>query len=594
MYAGAPGTFLLEECLRGGMATMTWFLREIGDRFEAKADVEAYEAEAREVPPGSDGLVLVPYWNGVMSPYWNGGATGAIVGWHWGHGKAELFRAVEEGIAFEFRLAMDGVQKATGQTIEEYVILGGGSNSDLWCQIMADVLGAPVVRAHTVEATNLGAGILGAYGLDWYDSVEDAAAAMTDVAERFEPDSRTSGVYDRIFTEVYTPLYPALRDPLDRLARIRADGDASAGGVVSAGRVVDPRRGRDGLRARDPAARGRLRGRAVGHVARRPPHRGRARGTRTRARTCSSRRGSSSSRATSCRGPRRRRPRGHRRRLGRRPRGGSAGTRRAGPDARRAAHEQGLLARRGGPRPPAARGAARPRRRARGELPPVVAVGGPCKANEVAAGRWTASIFGCADRSVAEEAAASIRTDAYRAAVTDDEPGVEICAPMKNVYAIALGLADGLEERDGEPYHDLKAATFARALQEMVVLSAMVGARRETAMGLAGAGDLEVTGLSGRNKVYGSRIGRGEQPSEALDAMAAAEQTVEGVRPRSSPATSSTSATPPPGTNCRCFAPCSRSSTTIPTRWRGWPRPCCHDATAAGVRSAAGRATMET
>ncbi len=227
MDAGAPGTFLLEECLRGGMATMTWFLREIGDRFEAKADVEAYEAEAREVPPGSDGLVLVPYWNGVMSPYWNGGATGAIVGWHWGHGKAELFRAVEEGIAFEFRLAMDGVQKATGQTIEEYVILGGGSNSDLWCQIMADVLGAPVVRAHTVEATNLGAGILGAYGLDWYDSVEDAAAAMTDVAERFEPDSQTSGVYDRIFTEVYTPLYPALRDPLDRLARIRADGDAT-------------------------------------------------------------------------------------------------------------------------------------------------------------------------------------------------------------------------------------------------------------------------------------------------------------------------------------------------------------------------------
>jgi glycerol-3-phosphate dehydrogenase (NAD(P)+) len=163
------------------------------------------------------------------------------------------------------------------------------------------------------------------------------------------------------------------------------------------------------------------------------------------------------------------------------------------------------------------------------QLPPIVAVGGPCKANEVAAGRWTASIFGCADRSVAEEAAASIRTDAYRAAVTDDESGVEICAPMKNVYAIALGLADGLQERDGEPYHDLKAATFARALEEMVALTALVGGRAETPMGLAGAGDLEVTALSGRNKVYGARIGRGEKPSDALDAMAAAEQTVEGV-----------------------------------------------------------------
>jgi glycerol-3-phosphate dehydrogenase (NAD(P)+) len=163
------------------------------------------------------------------------------------------------------------------------------------------------------------------------------------------------------------------------------------------------------------------------------------------------------------------------------------------------------------------------------ELPPVVAVGGPCKANEVAAGRWTATIFGCSDRAVAEEVARTVRTDAYRADVTDDEPGVEICAPMKNVYAIALGLADGLQERDDLPYHDLKAATFARALREMMVLSELVGARPETATGLAGAGDLEVTGLSGRNKVYGSRIGRGEQPTAALDAMAAAEQTVEGV-----------------------------------------------------------------
>lgn len=163
------------------------------------------------------------------------------------------------------------------------------------------------------------------------------------------------------------------------------------------------------------------------------------------------------------------------------------------------------------------------------ELPPIVAVGGPCKANEVAAGRWTAAIFGCADLSVAEESARSVATDAYRAATTDDEPGVEICAPMKNVYAIALGLADGLEERDGQPAHDLKAATFAQAVRELVVLAELVGGRVETAVGLAGVGDLEVTGLSGRNKVYGSRIGRGEPAADALAAMVAAEQTVEGV-----------------------------------------------------------------
>jgi sugar (pentulose or hexulose) kinase len=60
---------------------------------------------------------------------------------------------------------MEGIQAVTGQRIDEYVILVGGSNSDLWCQIMADVLGAPVIRAHTAEATNLGAGVLCAYGV---------------------------------------------------------------------------------------------------------------------------------------------------------------------------------------------------------------------------------------------------------------------------------------------------------------------------------------------------------------------------------------------------------------------------------------------
>jgi xylulokinase len=162
-----------------------------------------------------------------MSPYWDGSATGVIVGWHWGHGREQLFRAIEERIAYEFRLAMNGVEAATGQRIGEYVILGGGSQSGLWCQIMADVLGAPVVRAHTAEATNLGAGILGAYGVGWYDSVEGAAAAMTDVAERFEPDSATARTYDRLFEEVYRPLYPAVQEPLQRLARLRAEADAA-------------------------------------------------------------------------------------------------------------------------------------------------------------------------------------------------------------------------------------------------------------------------------------------------------------------------------------------------------------------------------
>ena len=163
------------------------------------------------------------------------------------------------------------------------------------------------------------------------------------------------------------------------------------------------------------------------------------------------------------------------------------------------------------------------------ELPPIVAIAGPVKANECAAGEPTATIFGCKSRDVAVEFARAARSEHYCIEATDDEVGVEICAPMKNVYAIMLGIADGLEEKTGKPHHNLKAATFNEAVREMSILSTALGADPATAYGLPGVGDLEVTGLSGRNKVYGVRIGRGEGAKGALRAMTELEQTVEGV-----------------------------------------------------------------
>lgn len=161
-------------------------------------------------------------------------------------------------------------------------------------------------------------------------------------------------------------------------------------------------------------------------------------------------------------------------------------------------------------------------------LPPIVAIAGPVKANECAAALPTCTIFGCKDGAVARRYAGMTTTDNYAIAWTDDETGVEICAPMKNIYAIALGIADGLGEATGVPHHNLKAAAFAQAVKEMSFLGQHLGAREATAYGLAGVGDLEVTGLSGRNKVYGTRIGKGESAGEALAEMERLEQTVEG------------------------------------------------------------------
>jgi len=160
---------------------------------------------------------------------------------------------------------------------------------------------------------------------------------------------------------------------------------------------------------------------------------------------------------------------------------------------------------------------------------PVAAVGGPCKANEVAAGRPTAAVVAGADEAVVAGCARALTTPAYRVARSDDLAGVEAAAATKNVYAIAVGVCHGLAEAGGEPWHDLAAATFTQAVAEMRRLAVALGGREETALGLAGLGDLEVTSLSGRNRALGARVGRGEPAEEALAAMAAAGQTVEGV-----------------------------------------------------------------
>ncbi|WP_027586372.1 NAD(P)H-dependent glycerol-3-phosphate dehydrogenase [Acidipropionibacterium thoenii] len=161
-------------------------------------------------------------------------------------------------------------------------------------------------------------------------------------------------------------------------------------------------------------------------------------------------------------------------------------------------------------------------------LPPLVAIGGPVKANECAAGEVTATTYASLDLSVAEALAREAATETYGIRPSDDEIGVELCAALKNVYAISLGIADGLGEATGVPRHNLKAAAFAQAVREMSLLVSAAGGKAETPYGLAGVGDLEVTGLSGRNKLYGVRLGKGETPDGALAEMNRLEQTVEG------------------------------------------------------------------
>lgn len=207
LYGGLPETYFLETDLQGGTFTVTWLCEKL--LREPLTILPTLEAEAATIAPGSDGLLLVPYWNGVMNPYWDDFASGLLVGLRGDHGRAHLYRALLEGIAFEERLHARGVEAAVGR-IDEFVVMGGGASSALWCQILADVLERPVVRAATREATALGAAMIAATGAGLFATLADAAIAMSRVGARFEAGAARSFYADR-FERTYRHVYPALR-----------------------------------------------------------------------------------------------------------------------------------------------------------------------------------------------------------------------------------------------------------------------------------------------------------------------------------------------------------------------------------------------
>lgn len=156
---------------------------------------------------------------------------------------------------------------------------------------------------------------------------------------------------------------------------------------------------------------------------------------------------------------------------------------------------------------------------------PVVVMVGPTLAKEIAAGTPTAFVCACADASAAETVARAISSDTVRGFISTDVAGVEVGAALKNVLAIAIGMCDGIEESRGRAMTNAKAALFSRGLVEMSRLAVALGGKQETVLGLAGAGDLFVTVLGGRNGRFGRLVGTGLEPKKAFDEMGT---TVEG------------------------------------------------------------------
>jgi xylulokinase len=204
-------------CLMGVTLSAAGSLRWFRDAFAPDRSFDDLTAMAATVDPGSDGLIFLPYLSGERTPHPDPMARGAFIGLTVRHELRHMARAVLEGVAFSLRDVFELVRDTSPEPLEELRASGGGTNSTLWKQIIADVLGVPITLTRTAEGVATGAAILAAVGAGWYDSVAAAAETMVQSDEVTQPGPE-AGSYDATY-EIYRELYPALREPFMALAR---------------------------------------------------------------------------------------------------------------------------------------------------------------------------------------------------------------------------------------------------------------------------------------------------------------------------------------------------------------------------------------
>lgn len=204
-----PGTLTLAA----GMST-SGILTEWMQRLFGGVPFETLVAEARAVPAGSDGLILLPYFAGERTPVFDPNARGVIAGLSLRHGRGHLFRATYEGIGFGIRQIVE-LLEATGKPIERILAVGGGTQGGLWTQIVTDILGRPqLVPAETIGAS-YGDALLAAVGTSHVPPDTDWAR----VAITVEPERAASEHYSRLYN-TYRELYPATRDLVHALVAL--------------------------------------------------------------------------------------------------------------------------------------------------------------------------------------------------------------------------------------------------------------------------------------------------------------------------------------------------------------------------------------
>lgn len=200
-----PGMWHFMGVTLSAAGSLQWYR----DTLATGEDFEALLAPAADIAPGSDGLLFLPYLSGERTPYPDPLARGAFVGLTVRHTQAHMTRAVLEGVAFSLKDCFGLMDNAGLPAQLQVRVSGGGARSPIWRQIIADVLGAPLVTTNSTEGAAYGAALLAAVGAGIFPDVASACKVAIRTSDATEPGN--SSAYTQSYRN-YQALYPALKE----------------------------------------------------------------------------------------------------------------------------------------------------------------------------------------------------------------------------------------------------------------------------------------------------------------------------------------------------------------------------------------------
>ncbi len=205
---------------------LRWFRDNFGQKETEQAkerNIDVYrllDEQAAKVPPGSDGLLFLPFLAGERFPIRDPYVRGMLFGLDLAHGKPHVIRSMMEGVTYTLKWILDAIEEHL--ELDEIRVSGGGARSALWRQIVSDVCGKKVVKTDVEEASSLGAAMFAGIAVGDFHGLEDASKKMVRGGKSQEPSQQTHEYYNKIF-ELYKSTYQGCRTYCQKLLEIEQE-----------------------------------------------------------------------------------------------------------------------------------------------------------------------------------------------------------------------------------------------------------------------------------------------------------------------------------------------------------------------------------